>query len=153
MSVGEWALVVIAVVYAGFALFGIVALLVGLKLYGNLKRSIEGLKKEIDPYKAQVDDLMYKVQQIMDIATEIMGDLKSVSEKTKDTVSDVMDKTSRTADEVFDLVLNTKKRVEVHTGYLFERIEEIEERLDNIYAVLKGAGVLVSKLKITKEGE
>ncbi len=151
MSVAEWALVVIAIVYAGFAIAGIVAFFVGLKLYKDLKRSVDELKKEIEPYRSKVDDLVYKSQQIMDVANEIMVDLKSASEKTKQAVGNIMDKTTQTADELLGFVVSTKKKAEVHTAYLFERVEEIEERLDNVYAILKGAGVLVSRLKTSKE--
>ena len=151
MSVAEWSLLVIAIVYAGFALGGIIAFFVGLKMYKDLKKSVDELKKEIEPYRSKVDDLVYKAQQIMDVANEIMLDLKTASKKTTETVGSIVDKTAKTADELLGFVVTTKKRADVHTAYLFERVEKIEERLDNVYAVLKGAGVLVSKLKTSKE--
>ncbi len=153
MSIGDISLAVIAIVYVGFAIAGIVGLFILIGLYKDIKRSVDELKKQMEPYRSAAQDMVYKAQQITDVAAEIATDVKQISSKTKETAEGILDKTSHAADEVVSLVIDTKKRTQAHIAYLFERIEAIEERLDNIYAYLKGAGVLVSKLRKNKEEE
>ncbi len=150
-------LAVIALVYAGLALGGLIGIVVLIKLYGDLKIKVEELKKQVEPYQSKVDDMLYKVQQMVDIAEGLANDAKVLSSKAKETGIEVMDKAKETSIEVMDktkvsvneissLVVDTKKRVENHTNYVFNRVKSIEEKLDDVYAFLVGITKFTSKL-------
>ncbi len=150
-------LLVIALVYVVFALGVFIGFIVLIGLYSNLKKKIEELKKQIEPYQSKVEFMFYKTQQIVEIAEQLAKDAKELSEdvkttakevleKTKGTTFEIMDKTKESVVEVNSLVVNTKKRVENHTNYLFDRVKTLEEKLDEVYAFLVGISKVMSKL-------
>ncbi len=149
-------LVVIALVYVILAIGALIGIVILIKLYGDLKNKLEELKKQIEPYQSKIDDTLYKVQQIVDTAEGITNDVKVLSSKAKETGVEVMDKAKETSIEVMDktkvsvneissLVVDTKKRVENHTNYLFGRVRSIEEKMDDVYAFLVGITKFTSK--------
>ncbi len=150
-------LLVIALVYVIFALGSFVGFIVLIGLYSNLKKRIEELKKQIEPYQSKVEFMFYKTQEIVEIAEQLAKDAKELSEdvkttakevleKTKNTTFEVMDKTKESVVEVNSLVINTKKRAENHANYLFDRVKELEEKLDDVYAFVVGISKVMSKL-------
>ncbi len=154
-------LLVIAIVYAVFAIGAFVGIIVLISLYSNLKKKLDELKKQIEPYQSKVDFMLYKTQQIVEVAEQIANDAKelsgeakdtakSVLEKTKETTFEIMDRTKESVIEINSLVINTKTRVESHANYLFDRVKSIEEKLDDIYAFLIGVSKVTTKL-IKKE--
>ncbi len=148
---GNVALVVIAIVYVGLAIGALVGFFMLIKIYKELKQSVDEIKKDIEPYKVKTQDVVYKVQQTMDILVDIASDAKELSSQTKETATGLLDTTKKTADEMSGFVINTKNKTEKHINYLFNRIEMIEEKMDNMYAIFSGFAVLTSKLK--RKGE
>ncbi len=150
-------LVVIAAVYVIIGLGVLVGIVVLIKMYSNIKGKLEQLEKQIEPYQSKIDFVLYKTQQVVEIAEQLAKDAKELSEdvkttakevldKTKDTTFEVMDKTKESVVEVNSLVVNTKKRIENHTSYLFDRVKALEEKLDDVYAFLVGISKVMSKL-------
>ncbi len=150
-------LLVIALVYVIFSLGAFVGFIVLIKLYSNLRKKLDELKKQIEPYQSKVEFMFYKTQQIVEIAEQLTKDAKELSDdvkttakevldKTKDTTFELMDKTKESVTEVNSLVVNTKNRVEAHSNYLFDRVKSIEEKLDDVYAFLVGLSKVANKL-------
>lgn len=149
--VPQVSLAIIAAVYVGLAVVGIVALIILIKLYGNLKKSVDELKREIEPYNSNAKEIVYKAQKIMDAVVEVSDEIKEIGSTAKETSTGIMDKANNAADEVVDLVVDTKKKTETHIQYVFKRVETIEEQIDGVYAFLSGINTVVSKLKKRKE--
>ncbi|AEA33482.1 DUF948 domain-containing protein [Hippea maritima] len=168
MDLASVSLAVIALVYAGLALGGLIGIIVLIKLYSDMKKKVEEIKKQIEPYQSKADQMLYKAEVMMEIAQTLAEDVKvlvdkaketgvdvmdktrqtttEVMDKAKETSFEVMDKTKETVDEVSELVVGTKKRVENHTNYIFNRVATIEEKLDDVYAFLVGIAKFTTKL-------
>ncbi len=150
-------LAVIAIVYVVIAIGVLVGIVVLIKMYSNIRNKLEFLEKQIEPYQSRVDFMVYKMQQVVEIMEQLAKDAKELSEdvkittkevldKTKDTTFEIMDKTKESVVEVNSLVVGTKKRVENHTSYVFDRIKALEEKLDDVYAFLAGLSKVANKL-------
>jgi len=151
MCIGEISLVVIAGVYVLLAIVAIFVLVMVAKLYSDLKRRMDELKKEVELYANNFKDIVYKSQQIMDAAKTVSEDAKGISQKAKDTAVDILDTTKDTTDKIVDLASETRNKTKKHINYLFGRVGAIEGKLDTIYVFLTGVATLTSKFTKRRE--
>ncbi len=151
--ISDVSLAVIASIYVLLAIGVFIGLFILTKLYGDLKHKMDDMKRDMEPYKVKVDDISYKVQKITNASSEIVEDAKSIADKTKETTLDLMNKTKETTDEVSSLIIGTKNKTKSHIDYVFQRVESIEEKLDNIYIFLNGVTMFTSKFPKKKEEE
>jgi uncharacterized protein YoxC len=151
MNIGEVSLAIIAVVYLGFAVAGLVALILVKNQYTQMQKKIDEIKKEMQPFVADSKDMFYKATDMVNMTREIMLSVKELSMKAKDTVSDVLDGAKEASNSVSNLVIDTNKKTKAHIEYIFDRVESIEEKLDEVYAYLFGIVNFVKKLKGDKD--
>ncbi|WP_291492122.1 hypothetical protein [Desulfurella sp.] len=151
MNIGEISLVIIAVVYLGFAISGLVALILVKNQYNKLQKKIDEVKQEIQPFVADSKDMFYKATDMMNMSKEILVSVKELSNKAKETLSDILDGAKEASNSVSNLVIDTNKKAKAHIEYVFDRVESIEEKLDEVYAYLFGIVNFVKKIKGDKD--
>ncbi|MGC8502480.1 hypothetical protein [Desulfurella sp.] len=147
MSISEVSLAVIAIVYLGVAIFGLVALILVKNQYTKMQQKIDEIKKEIQPLVADSKDMFYKASDMVNMSKEILLSVKELSNKAKDTMSDVLDGAKEASNSVSNLVIDTNKKAKNHIEYVFDRVESIEEKLDEVYAYLFGIVNFIKKFK------
>ncbi len=151
MNIGEISLAIIAIVYLGFAIAGLVALILVKNQYNQMQKKIEEIKKEIQPFVADSKDMFYKATDMVNMTKEIFVSIKELSDKAKTTMSDILDSAKEAASSASNLVIDTNKQVKSHIEYVFDRVESIEEKLDELYAYLFGIVKFVKKIKGDKD--
>ncbi len=151
MSIGEISLAIIAVVYLGFAIAGLVVLVLVKQQYNKMQKKIDEIMQEIQPLVSDSKDMFYKATDMVNMSKEILVSIKELTNKAKDTMSNILDSASQASSSVSNLVIDTNKQAKAHIQYIFDRVESIEEKLDEIYAYLFGIVNFVKKFKGDKD--
>lgn len=147
MNIGEISLMIIALVYLGFAIAALVVLILVKIQYNQMQKKIDEIRNQIQPFVADSKDMFYKATDMINMSREIMLSVKDLSAKTKGSVSDMLDGAKEASSSVSNLVIGTNKKLKSHIDYVFDRVESIEEKLDEIYAYLSGVLNFVRKTK------